>query len=335
MAIKITVRQADALEPEADKLAASASEAAQNDEASLVFDMPRIFIGRGESSDLRLPDPSVSARHASLRLRGNEVVIVDEGSTNGTALDSVLLAPQSPRVVRSGELVRIGRVWLEIRIDPLLIANANPTTAKALALGLITRALATQGEDGGPRLVVTEGPDAGKSLEIYDASRRYVVGRAPEVDLVLEDETAARRHIEVGVKGDSLLVKDLGSNTANLEGTVLGRTDTAWRVGQTLRIGENALVFEYPAAVALAELSRCTDEVMQPGDIPPRPKSALDESPAPPETSDSAPIPSAPRSSGQTTASDAGWSFTDALVFLLAATVLALSIAGFILLIRN
>ncbi len=95
MAVKITVRQADSLEQEADKLAVSVSDSAQSDEVSLVFDMPRIFIGRGEGADLRLPDPSVSARHASLRQRGSDVVIIDEGSTNGTALDSVLLSPQS------------------------------------------------------------------------------------------------------------------------------------------------------------------------------------------------------------------------------------------------
>jgi len=134
--------------------------------------------------------------------------------------------------------------------------NATPTSAKALALGLITRALATQGEDGSPRVVVCEGPDAGKSLDVHDVTRRYVMGRAPDVDLVLEDETAARRHIEFGVKGDSLVVKDLGSTTANLEGSPLGQTDSPWRMGQTVRIGKNVLAFEYPAAVALAELSR-------------------------------------------------------------------------------
>lgn len=330
MAVKITVRQADALEPEADKLAASAL-----DEASLVFDMPRIFIGRGDSADLRLPDPSVSARHASLRQRGNEIVIVDEGSTNGTALDSVLLAPQSPRVLRSGDLVRVGRVWLEITIDPLLMANANPASAKALALGLITRALATQGEDGSPRLVVTNGPDEGKSLDLSDSAKRYVIGRAQDVDLVLEDETAARRHVELGVKGESLVVKDLGSNTANLEGVVLGKTDTAWRAGQTLKLGQNSIVFDYPAAVALAELSRCADEVMQPSDVPPRPRTAADESPAPPEVSEPLPMPREPQSVRSAGTNDGSWSFTDALVFLLAAAVLLMSILGFVWLLRN
>ena len=39
---------------------------------SLVFDGPRIVIGRGAGSDVRLPDPSVSFRHASLRATGSE-----------------------------------------------------------------------------------------------------------------------------------------------------------------------------------------------------------------------------------------------------------------------
>ena len=329
MAVKITVRQADALDEEADGLAASASE-----EASLIFDMPRIFIGRGEGSELRLPDPSVSARHASLRQRGNEVVIIDEGSTNGTALDSVLLAPQSPRVLRSGDLVRVGRVWLEIRIDPLLIPNSSPAASKALALGLITRALAAQGERGGPALVVSDGPDAGKSLDLCDAARRYVVGRAPDVDLVLEDDSAARRHVEFAIKGDSLLVKDLGSKTATLEGAALGQTDVPWRVGQTLRLGKNTLVFEYPAAIALAELSRCADEVMQPADVPPRPRKEDEPTRVPSETTESAPIQTTTRSSRQAAASDASWSITDALVFLFAAAVLVMSIVGFLWLLR-
>ena len=51
---------------------------------SITFDAPRIVIGRGESCEVRLPDPSVSHRHASIRQRGSDYLVVDEGSTNGT-----------------------------------------------------------------------------------------------------------------------------------------------------------------------------------------------------------------------------------------------------------
>src|SRR5438034_707105 len=79
----------------------------------LTFDAPRIVIGRGEGCEVRLPDPSVSARHASIRARGAEYLLVDENSKNGTLLGKVLLSPMSPRVLKTGDRVRAGRVWLE------------------------------------------------------------------------------------------------------------------------------------------------------------------------------------------------------------------------------
>src|SRR5437667_9890609 len=83
----------------------------------ITFDAPRIVIGRGDGCEVRLPDPSVSHRHASIRQRGSDYVVVDEGSTNGTFVGPVRLSPQAPRVVRSGELVRIGRIWLELTVE--------------------------------------------------------------------------------------------------------------------------------------------------------------------------------------------------------------------------
>ncbi|MEJ7732044.1 MAG: FHA domain-containing protein [Polyangiaceae bacterium] len=178
-------------------------------ELSITFDTPRLVIGRGEGADLRLPDPSVSARHASVRARGAELVIIDEGSTNGTFMDSVRLPPQSPRVMRARERVRVGRVWLELHVDPS--APATPrvaAAAKELALSLVSRALAGEGEDGRPRVRVQSGPDAGKELRV-DGSKSWVIGRARECDLCLEDTEASRR-VEQR-RAATVMVQDLGS----------------------------------------------------------------------------------------------------------------------------
>jgi predicted component of type VI protein secretion system len=110
-------------------------------ELSLTLDSPRIVIGRGEGCEVRLPDPSVATRHASLRQRGGEYVILDEGSRNGTFLGPVRLPPQTPRVVRTGERVRVGRVWLELRIAPALVMGSTAAAAKELALSLVARGL--------------------------------------------------------------------------------------------------------------------------------------------------------------------------------------------------
>src|ERR1700687_4032997 len=87
-------------------------------DARLTFDgTQRVVIGRGPGSDVRLPDSSVSHRHATLRSQGADFLVVDEGSTNGTFVGGVRIAQGTSRIVRSGDMVRVGRVWLALAID--------------------------------------------------------------------------------------------------------------------------------------------------------------------------------------------------------------------------
>jgi len=44
-------------------------------------------IGRGSTADLRLDDTGVSRQHAEVRREGDDVVLVDLGSTNGTSVN--------------------------------------------------------------------------------------------------------------------------------------------------------------------------------------------------------------------------------------------------------
>src|ERR1039458_8652615 len=89
----------------------------------IAFDLPRLIIGRGESCDLRLPDPSVSQHHVSIRQRGSDYIIIDEGSTNGTFVGPVRLAPQAPRVLRSGDSIRVGRIWIDVRLESASVTS--------------------------------------------------------------------------------------------------------------------------------------------------------------------------------------------------------------------
>src|SRR5260221_12915277 len=92
----------------------------------ITFDSPRIIIGRGEGCEVCLLDPSVSHRHASIRQRGSEYIVLDEGSSNGTFVGSVRLSAGAPRVAKSGELVRVGRIWLELLVEQVLPTENAP-----------------------------------------------------------------------------------------------------------------------------------------------------------------------------------------------------------------
>ena len=48
-----------------------------------------VSIGRLPECDVILSDPNVSRRHAEVRRRGNEFVVVDLGSTNGTRVNDI------------------------------------------------------------------------------------------------------------------------------------------------------------------------------------------------------------------------------------------------------
>jgi pSer/pThr/pTyr-binding forkhead associated (FHA) protein len=356
MALTIVVRTGDAAsagdagspatraEPRAEGPGPDPSEARR--ELELTFDTPRLVIGRGDGCDVRLPDPSVSHRHASIRQRGAEYIVIDEKSTNGTFIGKVALPPHSPRVLRSGELVRVGRVWLEVRIGPAAPAHAPAAAAKELALELVSRGLEAQGEQARPRIEVMAGPDAGKSIELAERGRRYVIGRAKDADLVLTSLEASRRHVDVALKGEHVVTHDLGATEpASLNGVVLAQTDVTWKPGQELTIGEVRLRLTHAAAEALAELERSPDEVIRPGETIPPPASEIEPS-ADPEPAEAASEDRAAvarredlardeQDDLQEKAEEGGWGLTDAAVMLIAASVLALSIVGIVLLLRG
>lgn len=313
----------------------------------LTFDAPRIVVGRGEGCEVRIPDPSVSLRHASIRARGAEYLLIDENSKNGTLLGKVLLSPMSPRALRNGDRVRVGRVWLEVAIGPPVAAVATPAAARSLALALVAEGLSARGEPSGPRIRVVEGPDAGKTLDLAEIGRMYILGRANEAHLALDDTAASRRHVGVMAKGDRIVVLDLGSKGgASLDGAPLGTNETTWRPGQALLVGGNVVALIHPAAEALAEIERGPDEAMSPEEraVPHEPESetppplgaANEPTPSPPPTDDFPETPSPPSLARRPSKAPAkprdGWGVTDAAVVLLALGVLLLSAAGWWLL---
>ena len=119
----------------------------------------------------------MSQRHATIRIEGGKHALVDEGSTNGTFVGGVRLSPQTPRTIRSGDLVRVGRVWLEAKIDQTPAPRELAMATRALALMLVSQAMEAQGDDVVPQVRVVEGADEGAVLPLVEEGRAYVVGR--------------------------------------------------------------------------------------------------------------------------------------------------------------
>jgi pSer/pThr/pTyr-binding forkhead associated (FHA) protein len=322
---------------------------------SLTLEAPTIVIGRGEGSEIRLPDPSVSHRHATIRQRGSEYILVDEGSTNGTFMGGVKLGALAPRILKHGDLARVGRVWIEVRFDNQVPPAQAALATKELALALVARAMKSDGEAGGPRVVVVDGPDKGKELSLDEPGRAYVIGRGKDVDLSVDDVDASRRHVEVVRRADQVVVRDLGSkNGAALGGHKLDVEGRTWKHDEELRVGGNTVAFRYPALEALGELERAADEKIRADESipPPEPAPRASRSEPPPDPAKSAkraprteggrspdvggaPIAEVPRARSVPPRKKSGWNSTDFMVVLLALGVLALSAVGLYWLLRG
>ena len=312
-------------------------------EPELPFDAPRVLVGRAPGCDLQLPDPSVSQRHASIRQRGADYVLVDEGSDNGTFSGTTRLPRHAPHALRDGELLRFGRVWVEVRLGPA----EHPIEVQAsreLARRLVDAALAL---DQKPRGMIVSVEGSGTSLSLVEPRRPYLVGSKKGADLRLADSGLPSRCVELRRQADQLWVTLMDGASGTLgERLLTPGSRTAWTKGAALCLGSVRLTLSDPTALVLEQLERGpTERLAENAPIdPPRgagedeDEASEDEEYAEEEDDDDGEALDAPEED-EALATDAAppgarslarppgrWTRSDAIVFFLAVGVLALSI---------
>lgn len=315
----------------------------------LTFDAPRIVVGRARGSDLQLPDPSVSLRHASFRERGSEYVLVDEGSENGSYCGELRLARQAPQTVRDGDLVRFGRIWVEVRTGPKARA-AEPGAARELARQLVEQALE---QDDRPRgVTVTVAGDAAADMSVRLSRQRHGYAIGSDAKAALRFAELPGRSVELRRQGDQVWIRPLSDEApVRLEGgdpLEVGQR-TLWTPGAVLLIGTRRLSFADVTLQVLEQLERSATERLRDGigiDPPRGAETASEDSDD--EADESEEEPASEDSDGEAEPEDAAaspsppaslaakplprrsrferWSVWDALVYLLALTVLASSV---------
>ena len=94
-----------------------------------VFDQPVVTIGRAAAADLVLKDPQrmVSSRHGEIRRRESSWILVDLGSTNGTALNEVRLTARNEYGLNDGDRITLGDFLLTFKaaIPPQEVSPAS------------------------------------------------------------------------------------------------------------------------------------------------------------------------------------------------------------------
>jgi CheY-like chemotaxis protein len=87
-----------------------------------------VTIGRASDNAFQIVETSVSGRHCEVRLRGNELDVLDLRSTNGTFIEG---QPITEAVLRPGQILRLGEVELRLEITAPVSSTTFPATAPA------------------------------------------------------------------------------------------------------------------------------------------------------------------------------------------------------------
>ena len=179
-----------------------------------------LSIGRRDA-DLVVAHPTVSSRHARIEQSGQGFVVVDEGSTNGTMVNSAPVHAHAPQVIENLDEIRFGDKVFTFSVvedrygmheGEATAPGGNATQTLLIASAPSVAALRADEE------VLLHTECGGVDLDIRLEKRLSTVGRK-DGDIVLDDQTLSRRHFQIEVHPDHLALKDLGSaNGTHLAG---------------------------------------------------------------------------------------------------------------------
>lgn len=79
---------------------------------SLEVKPEKATVGRLDDNTFCLPEPSVSSHHCELWTKGDDIVVKDLGSTNGSFINELQLAAEKEAVLRPGQVLRLGQIQL-------------------------------------------------------------------------------------------------------------------------------------------------------------------------------------------------------------------------------
>lgn len=183
-----------------------------------------VTLGRDESNDLVLDASRVSDFHAEIDENDGGLFIVDLLSSGGTFVNEHRVVDRYK--LKPWDLIRVGTVELEIN---------DPNTCRPDSWALRTESDLL-------------------SSQFYTLKDKTIVGRDPECDLTIDWYLLSRRHAELTIEDDHLLIKDLDSRNGTYLNGEKVEEGTAFP-GDELRFDEQRFVVVGPSGREVEEES--------------------------------------------------------------------------------
>ena len=220
-------------------------------------------VGRAEGVDIRINDPEVSSRHLRIRAEGDDVLVMDLGSTNGTGLDAGTLPANVEVPFRRGQKLMLGKAMVEV-MEPAADAEGSHSAdmfeaEHTVAVGgagmqeaLISVA---RFKAAAPRLVIAAAHDR-RTVAIQEMEA--IIGRdAQDCQVDIPHGSVSSKHAALTFKNGHFELRDLGSanGTAVNGRRITGPTELEPETPVTIGTIECLFVCNQPQSADAARLS--------------------------------------------------------------------------------
>ncbi len=202
-----------------------------------------LIIGRHSASDIHLPGPTVSRRHAEIRATTEGYTLTDL-SINGVLLNGNRIT--EPRLLLPGDLIRVGEH--DLRYERVS-SPPEPPTLGVPAVASPTPP-PTEAEPVLASLLVTSGALKGTTIAIRDMV--VDLGRAHRNEIVFREDGVSTEHARLELRGGGWILVDRGSTNGSFINGERVRGERALPPGATINIGEVSAVFQPAAPEVLA-----------------------------------------------------------------------------------
>jgi len=191
------------------------------------LDAEQYRIGSGDTADICLPATGVAEEHAILRKRGDDYVLEIDNPAHLASVNGKLV--HEKKALNPGDLIIISQVHCRL-VESAGSQDDPAQTVVRMAL---------------PKYVIrgVSGPYFGKT---YPLRGTTVFGRHADCDIRINNEGISRRHAEIVVTPDGLLVRDLDSSNGTF---VNGErvTEKELKVGDEIRFDSLRFLVQNPA----------------------------------------------------------------------------------------
>jgi ABC-type multidrug transport system ATPase subunit len=178
-------------------------------------------IGYDDDNDLVIPKPQVSAHHARIALVGEQYILEDLNSTNGTSLDGHQIARAR---LHPGDRVGLGSY--EFVFDDTLAARLKPAVARNLQP---TQALpAVSSTSQSPRSKSPTSKSSTNKPSSETSTRSIIIGRESDADIVLDAPQISRHHCKLTPTDSGWRIEDLGAANGTFVNDRFNRIDEAF-----------------------------------------------------------------------------------------------------------